>query len=656
MLRLSTFEQMKICLVEERDGNRLNEKTFELNEVRVGRDPENCEIVFEQAVFPMVSRRHAELREKNGDCFLIDSNSSFGTYVDGNRVREPVKLRVDSKVQFGSNGPILIVRSLEISENGESFDKLINHVTSEAIEPVQTIKPSFARTTPAATQTATRAAANSGVLPGTLVGAKTGATGSQPQPSQANAQLLLQLNFDGKSELSIGRAADNDIRLEGLQISKRHAKLYKTANGVQVEDANSTNGVYFQGKRIIGKQLLTESDTVQIGAFQIRVDASGAVYVFDTRSKTRIDALRITKTVKNNSGAGEIKLLDDVSLAIQPNEFVGLLGPSGAGKSTLMDALNGMRPPTAGNVFFNDLDFYQQLDALKQSIGYVPQEDVIHRELTVYQTLFYIAKLRLSGDASRGEIQAIISEVLDLTGLSERRDVRLKDLSGGQRKRVSIAVELITKPSVIYLDEPTSGLDPATEDRIMKLFRRIAESGRTIVLTTHAMENVRLFDKIVILMRGKLVFYGTPGEALKHIGARDFKELYDKLEEPVEHRLQAATTASANQLKEQRQQITEAVAETWKTKFQQTEQFRRNVAEPLRQLEQKPDTKKTHPTRRLGVFGWIRQTITLIRRYATVLRGDKLNLAILLVQPLVIALMILLVMTATLPTNYIYYV
>lgn len=360
--------------------------------------------------------------------------------------------------------------------------------------------------------------------------------------------------------------------------------------------------------------------------------------------------------MKNNSGAGEIKLLDDVSLAIQPNEFVGLLGPSGAGKSTLMDALNGMRPPTAGNVFFNNLDFYQQLDALKQSIGYVPQEDVIHRELTIHQTLFYIAKLRLSGDASRQEIKTIIHEVLDLTGLTERRDVRLKDLSGGQRKRVSIAVELITKPSVIYLDEPTSGLDPATEDRIMKLFRRIAESGRTIVLTTHAMENVRLFDKIVILMRGKLAFYGTPGEALRFTGARDFKELYDKLEEPIEQRLAAATTANGSQLKQQRQQITEAVADAWKAKFEQTELFRRNVAEPLAQLTQTADHKKRQPSRRLGVFGWIRQTWTLTGRYAAVLRQDKLNLAILLFQPLVIALMLLLVMTATLPRDFIYFV
>jgi ABC-type multidrug transport system ATPase subunit len=181
-----------------------------------------------------------------------------------------------------------------------------------------------------------------------------------------------------------------------------------------------------------------------------------------------------------------------------------LLGPSGAGKSTLMDSLNGMRPASSGQVLINNLDLYRHLDSLKQSIGYVPQDDIIHRELTVYRTLYYVARLRLSSDVSRREIDQIVNEVMDVTGLSERRDVPISQLSGGQRKRVSIAVELITKPSVIFLDEPTSGLDPATEEKIMKLFRQMRKAARTVILTTHAMENVKLFDKIVVLMRGKL--------------------------------------------------------------------------------------------------------------------------------------------------------
>jgi ABC-type multidrug transport system ATPase subunit len=312
----------------------------------------------------------------------------------------------------------------------------------------------------------------------------------------------------------VGRAGDNDIRLDGLQISNHHARFARNNGNVAVEDAGSTNGVYINGQRISGRQTVKHSDVIQIGPFVLQADAQYGVAVYDTRSKTRIDCINIVKIVANRSGGGSIKLLDDVCLTIQPNEFVGLLGPSGAGKSTLMDSLNGMRPATSGNVLVNNLDLYRHLDSLKQSIGYVPQDDIIHRELTVYRTLYYVARLRLSSDVSTKEIDQIINEVMDVTGLSERRDVPVSQLSGGQRKRVSIAVELITKPSVIFLDEPTSGLDPATEEKIMRLFRQIAESGRTVILTTHAMENVKLFDKIVVAYaRQTCVLWRAAGSA-----------------------------------------------------------------------------------------------------------------------------------------------
>src|SRR6059058_5843873 len=301
------------------------------------------------------------------------------------------------------------------------------------------------------------------------------------------------------------------------------------------------------------------------------------VAVYDTRSKTRIDCINITKIVKNRSGGGSIKLLDDIGLTIQPNEFVGLLGPSGAGKSTLMDALNGMRPASSGFVLINNLDLYRHLDSLKQSIGYVPQDDIIHRELTVYRTLYYVARLRLSRDVSSKEIDQTVSEVLDVTGLSERADVRVDQLSGGQRKRVSMAVELITKPSMIFLDEPTSGLDPGTEERIMRLFRQIVESGRTVIMTTHAMENVKLFDKIVVLMQGKLVFYGKPEEALTYLQAKSFKDLFNKLEEPVTREVHARGEAV-------RRQVTEQTESEWKEKFLKTPQYVRNVQQPLNEL------------------------------------------------------------------------
>jgi ABC-type multidrug transport system fused ATPase/permease subunit len=262
-------------------------------------------------------------------------------------------------------------------------------------------------------------------------------------PPGAQPQLLARLSFESRTQLTVGRAPDSDLRLDGLQISNRHARFSRTNGSVAVEDIGSTNGVYVNGERISGRRNVQLSDVIQIGPFVLQADAAQGVAVYDTRSKTRIDCINIAKVVKNRSGGGTIKLLDDVGLTIQPNEFVGLLGPSGAGKSTLMDSLNGMRPATSGHVLINNLDLYHHLDSLKQSIGYVPQDDIIHRELTVYRTLYYVARLRLSRDVSRREIDQIVNEVMDVTGLSERRDVAISQLSGASANGSRIAVELI---------------------------------------------------------------------------------------------------------------------------------------------------------------------------------------------------------------------
>jgi ABC transport system ATP-binding/permease protein len=338
------------------------------------------------------------------------------------------------------------------------------------------------------------------------------------------------------------------------------------------------------------------------------------------------------------------------------------LGPSGAGKSTLMDALNGMRPATNGLVLINSQDLYEHLDSIKQSIGYVPQDDIIHRELTVYRTLYYVARLRLSSDVSTQEIDQIINEVMDVTGLSERRDVPVGQLSGGQRKRVSIAVELITKPSIIYLDEPTSGLDPATEEKVMKLFRQIAESGRTVILTTHAMENVKLFDKIVVLMRGKLVFYGGPQAALRHIGADSFKDLYDKLEAPIETGVSKLPALPANATAEQkrshklqREQIAEQVADEWKRRFTETEEYKVNILQPLGALKGQQQTAA--PTKhRHTVTDRLRQWKTLAQRYMEVLRHDKFNLLILFGQAPIVAFLTYMVVDKESSRDFPYFV
>ena len=627
-------------LVDSRTGQT---RRIELSKdvTRLGRDPE-AEIVID-ADAAVVSRRHAEIK-KSGEQYTITDLKSFnGTLVNNQRISDTVPLFDRDEIQLGNGGPTL--RLTDPSHPAPPH----RMVQPGAPSPSQNVIPEAFGQIAAIARGATIVSTSGTLQPSAP------ASGAQPQ-------LLARLSFDTRPQLSVGRAADNDVRLDGLQISNHHARFVRTNGNVSVEDAGSTNGVYVNGERISGRRAVQLSDVIQIGPFVLQADAAQGVAVYDTRSKTRIDCINIAKIVKNRSGGGSIKLLDDVGLTIQPNEFVGLLGPSGAGKSTLMDSLNGMRPASSGHVLINNLDLYNHLDSLKQSIGYVPQDDIIHRELTVYRTLYYVARLRLSRDVSSREIDQIVNEVMDVTGLSERRDVPVSQLSGGQRKRVSIAVELITKPSVIFLDEPTSGLDPATEEKIMKLFRQIAESGRTVILTTHAMENVKLFDKIVVLMRGKLVFYGAPQEALAHVKAESFKDLYDKLEAPIDQQLASlpplppnASKVQKAERKKQREQISEQIAEDWKRKFQSTVQYRRNVVEPLSGLP-RDGRAAAPPKRRMSIFDAVRQWATLTRRYLEVLTRDKFNLLILFGQAPIIAFLTYLVVGAKAPRDFPYFV
>jgi ABC-type multidrug transport system ATPase subunit/pSer/pThr/pTyr-binding forkhead associated (FHA) protein len=749
---------MKIILADASPaGGHSSERQFNKSAVTIGRDAAGCDMAFDSAQFPMVSRKHAELRYQNGDWFVVDLNSSYGTYLNGQRVTQPVQIPVGSKLQFGVDGPTLLVRWFEVVS--EPFQPTPNapvsvaapvavappvpkpasppaaipsaqldFVSSPQRPPLKIVRPStwigrekdcdviFHSATATVSRRHAEIAFEDGdfVLKdnksfnGTLlngqristplplyhkdeiqlglggpvlmfnapervppVGASLAGQRSVQAIEGARAaadlyktmvasfghasdfgrhadepQLMMTVPFGDKAELTIGRAESNDIRIDGLQISNHHARLRRSGTDVVLEDLHSTNGVFINGIRV-SKQVIRPGDSAQISAFVIRVDQAGNVGVFDSRSKIRIDVVNISRQIKGRHGV-KIHLLQGISLAIEPNEFVGLLGPSGAGKSSLVEAMNGVRPARHGNVLINHLDVNRHFDSLKQSIGYVPQEDIIHRELSVYRTLYYVARLRLSRDVSKREIDQIVNEVMDVTGLAERRNVQISKLSGGQRKRVSIAVELITKPSVIFLDEPTSGLDPATEDRIMRLFKQIADSGRTIVMTTHAMENLRMFDKIAVLMRGKLVFFGKPEDALKHLNAANFNELYSKLEEPVNEGVKQHGESNRTNLEDQ-------TAEQWRQKFLATPQYKQLVEQPLSQIGTLPRSV-VKKRRRLGIFGAIRQWMTLSRRYTEVLLKDKLNLFILFAQAPVIAILTFIVMGANRPRDFVYFV
>jgi ABC-type multidrug transport system ATPase subunit/pSer/pThr/pTyr-binding forkhead associated (FHA) protein len=589
----------------------------------LGREAD-CDVIFD-ASSGTVSRRHAEIAFQNGDFFLKDNKSFNGTLLNGQRISTDTPLYHNDQVQLGLGGPIVVfVAPSRVAPAGSSL------AGQRSVQAMQSVS------IPAAAADGSK----------TMV-ANLGRAPSKPVTSSVNdPQLLMTVQFGNKDVLSIGRDATNDISIDGLQISKHHAKLRRSGGEVFVEDSNSTNGVFVNGARV-SRQAVRSNDNIQIGAFVIRVEQSGAVGVFDSRSKMRIDVVNVTREIKGRAGV-QVKILDNVSFSVQPNEFIGLLGPSGAGKSSLIEAMNGVNPAKAGNVLINNLDLNRHFDTLKTSIGYVPQEDIIHRELSVYRTLYYVARLRLSRDVSSREIDQTVNEVLDVTGLAERRNVPINKLSGGQRKRVSIAVELITKPSCIFLDEPTSGLDPATGDRIMRLFKQVAESGHTVVMTTHAMGSVKMFDKIAILMRGRLVFFGKPEDALTHLKAADFRELYQRLEEPVDELVKERGEAN-------RPQLEDHTADEWRRKFAATPSFKQNVEEPLKQLGNLPSTG-SKKRRRLGIFGSIRQWATLSRRYFEVLRKDRLNLFIMLAQPPLIAILTFIVMGSTWPRDFLYFV
>jgi len=326
-------------------------------------------------------------------------------------------------------------------------------------------------------------------------------------------------------ELVIGRGSQAGVQVAHPQASTIHARVVWKDGELVVQDLGSAAGTYVNGRRVEGQQL-AEGDVVRIASRQFRVH-QGRLEMVDEEGAIELQAEHLSVIV-----ARDKCILDDVSLTIQPRQFVAVVGGSGAGKSTLVNARCGFRPATTGTVLVNGVDLYRNSGAYRSELGYVPQDDIIHRELPVRRALEYAARLRLPPDTTREERAARIQEVLRDLDLMGCVDTPVRELSGGQRKRVSIAVELLTRPSLFFLDEATSGLDPATETQLMRLLRKLADQGRTIVLITHATKNVMLCDMVVVMARGgRLAYAGPPDEALRFFGVRDFDEIYEKLDQ-----------------------------------------------------------------------------------------------------------------------------
>lgn len=347
----------------------------------------------------------------------------------------------------------------------------------------------------------------------------------EAESSQSPTMLVRGQSTDRveiSGELIFGRDPQADVVLGYPGVSRRHALVREQAgSGCLVTDLHSTGGSFVNGRRF-DTQELTIGDRLQIGPFCFQYDGR-ALTLGAAAAGSTITTINVT--VKS----GAHTLLHGIDLRFPPAQFTGILGPSGAGKSTLLNVLAGLRTPTAGRVLVDGEDLYE--DGVHHSFGYVPQEDIVHPELTVAQALRFSARLRLAASTPPVEIQKLIIQTLIQLGLRERADHPIHRLSGGQRKRVSVGVELLARPPVLFLDEPSSGLDPATEFQLMELLRDLADTGCTIVCTTHVMEHAYLFDRLSVLVGGRAAFLGSAQEARDYFRVPKLTALYDRLQE-----------------------------------------------------------------------------------------------------------------------------
>jgi ABC transport system ATP-binding/permease protein len=555
---------------------------------RVGRDPASDIVVND----PRVSWAHAVLVVEGAHWVLQDLGSSNGTFLGPDRIQR-VDIARPCEVRLGhqDNGPVVRFQPqfpttvaaapgmLASSANDSTQAGSSGLASVPRAHPTPTTPPAMA----ASGGSATRVMAS-------VVDRPTSMThlGSLPDTT-----------------LRIGRTPDNDLVLADLEVSRHHAELRRLTDGTyEIADVGSSNGTYVNGRRITS-HVLTESDIIGIGHSTFRLKGSQLSQFVDQGAIT-FTARDLVVTVNG----GKKTLMDHLSLAIPEKCLVGVLGPSGAGKSTLLGSLTGMRPADDGTVLYDGRDLYANYDELRHRIGLVPQENILHTQLTARRALQYAAELRFSTDTTAQERNARIDEVMAELGLSQHAGTRADQLSGGQLKRVNVAQELLTKPSLLFLDEPTSGLDPGLDKSVMHQMRDLAHDGRTIIVVTHSVANISVCDRLLFLVPGgKVGYFGPPDEGLQYFDVSDWADVFQAVEAHPER--------------------------DWAAEFRASPYFAQYVAtEDVPAAESRPSAPAG---RRRGWFG---QFMTLTRRYAQVIAADRGFLITMAVLPVVLGLMI----------------
>lgn len=426
------------------------------------------------------------------------------------------------------------------------------------------------------------------------------------------------ISLEFGNTIKIGRASDNDIVIESPLSSRYHAEISVINGKATIKDLNSKNGVFVNGTRINRHSYIEKSDVINIADTKITfsgIDSNEKTQIrfLNQKNNLTFDVVDISKTVidKNNTHKN---LLSNISFNVKRGEFVVVLGGSGAGKSTLLDALNGFRPANNGKIYVNGKDYYKNLDVFKPILGYVPQKDIVHEELTVFEEIDFAAKLRLDLDPTerKQKVESVIAS-LDLT---KRKDIPIKDLSGGQKKRVSIGIELLSEPSLFFLDEPTSGLDPATERDLMSLMKDMASEGKIVFLITHAITNLNKATHILFLgNEGRVVYFGPSSRILDYFQVADISDIYDLVKDPKD-------------------------SELYRKKYLESTYYNEYVFKRDEKRKLDSQEKEVGHNKGKNNTNYIFQYLTLTSRYATTVWKDKGSLFIQLLQAPIIAILI----------------
>ncbi|MDQ8705343.1 ATP-binding cassette domain-containing protein [Streptomyces sp. LHD-70] len=542
-------------LVVESEGH--TQVLSPLRTYHVGRDPAS-ELVLEDA---RVSWHHAVLRTSAGHWVVEDEHSTNGTFTDGHRVHQS-DVGPGTVIRFGSpaDGPCAV----------------LTDAPRPAAEP--------ARARPSAL----------------TVVSQPGATSTFRRPSTVRP-------LPPARTTRIGRAPDNDLIVQDLLVSRRHAELRAGPEGYEIVDVGSHNGTYLNGQPV-SRAPVASGDVIGVGHSAFVLVGDELQEFIDT-GEVSLDVQDLAVRVDN----GRKTLLGDVSFPVGEKTMLAVVGPSGAGKSTLLNALTGLRPADEGTVLYDGRDLYRDYAELRHRIGLVPQDDILHSQLTVRRALRYAAQLRFPEDTAKAEREARVDEVIRELGLEQRVDQPIHSLSGGQRKRVSVALELLTKPSLLFLDEPTSGLDPGMDRSVMHMLRGLADDGRTVIVVTHSVLSLDVCDRLLVLAPGgTIAYYGPPEEALAYFGFAEWPEAFESFENERDR--------------------------DWAGQFRGSTQHERFVAAESRQPRRAPESPHG-PVTAPKAQSWGAQLGTLVRRYAANLSADRTFLVIMVALPFVMGAM-----------------